>query len=159
MKRFALLAALLFSGAAFAQPQPIEVLPDGYISLARGQTKILQFDESISKITIVQKGIIDTEPLTDRQISVAGVAQGVTMFVVFGQGGKQLYSATVSVTPEPGQLVKIYGLDEKNQDVGGGGYSAVWCNDRGCGRPDIDLPKPTSIVVERVTGGRAPPRR
>lgn len=152
MKRFALLAALLFSGAAFAQPQPIEVIPDAQLSLARGQVKVLQFEEAISKVTIVSKGIVDADPLTDRQLSLSGTSPGETRVVVFAANGRQIYNAAITVTPEAGRIVKTYGLD-KNEDLNAG-YSVVWCHETGCGRPDYDLPKPTALTVERIRSER-----
>ncbi len=150
MKRFALLAVLLVSGAAFAQN---EIEPEAHLSLAKGQVKVLQFDEPISRVDIVIKGVIDAAPLTDRQLSLAGVNAGETRVVVFSQNGRQIYNAAVHVTPEQGRIVKIYGQYDKNADLNGG-YSSTWCHQNGCGRPDIDLPKPTSIIVERVSGFR-----
>jgi hypothetical protein len=153
MKRFALLVALLLSGGALAQN---EIGPERVISLAKGQVKVLQFDEPIQRVNVILKGVVDVEPVTDKQLSLAGTSAGETRIIVFSDKGQMIYNAAVTVTPEPGRVVKIYGHD-KNDDLNAG-YSSVWCNDLGCGRPDIDIPKPTAVTVERIRTDRAPRR-
>lgn len=147
MRRFVLMVGLLLSGAALAQP--IEIRPAGQISLSKGQVKILQFEEAISKVSIVLSGVIDAEPLTERQLAISGTGTGGTMLVVFAPDGRQIYNAAVIVSPEAGHIVKIYGQRDKNDDLNAG-YSSTYCNEFGCGRPDFDLPKPTSVTVERI---------
>ncbi|VIO73658.1 pilus assembly protein N-terminal domain-containing protein [Bradyrhizobium ivorense] len=147
MKRLVLIvAALMLSGGAFGQPR--EVIPTDQISLARGQIKVLVFDEQIGRINVVGKGIVEAEPQTDRQMSIEGIGSGSSQLFVFSKDGKQIYSAAVVVTAELGHLVKIYG-NSKNDDLNAG-HTLVWCNEFGCGRPDGDLPKPTSLAIERV---------
>ncbi|WP_141342772.1 pilus assembly protein N-terminal domain-containing protein [Bradyrhizobium sp. USDA 3458] len=147
MKRLVLIvAALTLSDGALAQPR--EVIPTDQISLARGQIKVLVFDEQIGRINVVGKGIVEAEPQTDKQMSVEGIGSGSSQLFVFSKDGKQIYSAAVVVTAELGHLVKIYG-NNKNDDLNAG-HVLVWCNEFGCGRPDGDLSKPTSFGVERV---------
>jgi hypothetical protein len=146
MKRFALLAALLWAGAAFAQN---EIEPEAHMSLARGQVRVLQFEDTIQRVNVVIKGVVEAEPLTDRQLAVSGVNAGETRIIVFAQNGRMIYNAATTVTPEQGRIVKIYGMHDKNADLNAS-YSSVWCHATGCGRPDIDLPKPTAITVERI---------
>ncbi|MBR0875461.1 pilus assembly protein N-terminal domain-containing protein [Bradyrhizobium tropiciagri] len=146
MKRIVLIAAaLLMSGGVFAQPR--EVIPTDQISLARGQIKVLIFDEQIGRINVVGKGIIEAEPQTDKQLSIEGIGSGSSQIFVFSNDGKQIYSAAVVVTAELGRLVKIYG-NSKNDDPSAG-HTLVWCNEFGCGRPDGDLSKATA-PAERV---------
>ena len=147
MKRLVLIAAALtLSSGAFGQPR--EVIPTDQISLARGQIKVLVFDEQIGRINVVGKGIVEAEPQTDRQMSIEGIGSGSSQLFVFSKDGKQIYSAAVMVTAELGHLVKIYG-HSKNDDLNAG-HTLVWCNEFGCGRPDGDLPKATSFGVERI---------
>jgi hypothetical protein len=150
MKRLVLVAALLLSGGAFAQPQ--EVTPIGNISIGVGQTKVLLFDEPIGRIDVIAKNAVETAVQSDRQMSIIGTNPGETPMFVYSPQGKQLYSATVTVNPEPGHLVKIYGTG-KNDEFNAG-YIMQFCNELGCGRPDKDLPKPTIYSVERISRGR-----
>jgi hypothetical protein len=151
MKLFALMVALLWPGAALAQselPAAMDIL------LSKGQVKIFQFDEPISRVNVVGKGIVETEPLTDRQLSIVGISPGETRVVVSSQNGRMILNAGVTVNPESGHVVKIYGLTDKNADLNAG-YTFTFCHEFGCGRPDYDLPKPTQIIVERVSGPSA----
>lgn len=153
MKLFALVAAaLLWSGAALAQA---EVQPAMDVLLSKGQVKIFQFEEPISRVNVIGKGIVETEPLTDRQLAINGISPGETRIVVSSQNGRLLLNAAVTVNPESGHIVKIYGLTDKNSDLNAG-YSMTYCHEFGCGRPDYDLPKPTAITVQRVRSERAP---
>ncbi len=63
--------------------------------------------------------------------------------------GKLIYNVDIVVSPEPGRVVKLYG-GSKNDDLNAG-YSAFYCTDTTCERPDKDLPRPTAITVERIS--------
>jgi hypothetical protein len=141
---------MLVAGHAFAE-QPQEVIPQGQISLGVGEVRAFMFKEPLSRVNVLTKGTIEATPQSDRQISIVGLAVGVTQMFVYAPDGEQLYGAVVTVTPEPGHIVKIYGTG-KNEDINAG-YVQMYCNQYTCGRPDSDLPKPT-ITVERVSRGR-----
>lgn len=143
-------ALLLLASPAFAQP-PTEVVPPGDYSLAVGQVKVLKFDENIAQVSVATKGTIEATAQSDRQITIAGVAVGETQIYFFDANNKSIYAATVTVTSEKGHLVKIYGSG-KNDDVNAG-YTAMYCNEFSCGRPDKDLPVP-QVTVERVSRTR-----
>jgi len=148
MMRNAVLALLSLTVSAWAGP-PREIAATQQIILIAGQSKALVFDEQIRDIVLTQKGIAEVTPLNDRQLSVVGLKAGITQMIVAAPDGRQIYSAEVLVSSEPGHLVKMYGVG-KNDDLNAG-YSAVYCDDRGCGRPDRDLPLPTAITIERTT--------
>jgi len=82
-------------------------------------------------------------------MTLHGVGAGETMITVFA-GNRELYSAVLRVSAEPGHRVKIYATG-KNDDANAG-HVAVFCNERGCGRPDTDMPRPT-ITIQRISGG------
>lgn len=148
MKRLVLMAALLFSGAALAQPgASVEVQPGDPLDLARGQTKVLRFTEPVSEVVVLTKGVVDTKAVTDRQMAISGIGPGTARIIVFSRDGNQIYDSEVTVTPEPGRIVKIYGQN-KDDDMGTG-YTALFCNEFGCGRPDYDIPRP-QVTVQRI---------
>lgn len=144
---------LLLASGAMAQP-PEEVVPEGQISLAVGQPKVFRFDEAVSRVDVITKGVVEATAQSDHQITLIGTDAGTTQMFVFSPQGKRLYSAAITVTAEPGHRVKIYGTG-KNDDVNAG-FVSVYCNEFGCGRPDKDLPVP-QVTVERVS--RAPKDR
>jgi Flp pilus assembly secretin CpaC len=145
MKRLAFVF-LLLSGSAWAQP-PQEIETSDQISVGVGQAKVFRFDEPFGRIDFMPKDTADAVPQSDRQLSIIGIKAGISQMFVFSPDGKQIYSAAVTVSPEPGRLVKIYGTG-KNDDLNSG-FIAVYCDASGCGRPDKDLPMPTAITVER----------
>jgi hypothetical protein len=149
MKRLAFLITLMMAGSALAQ-QPEEVIPDGKIALSIGQSKIFRLDEPLNRIDVISKGIVEATAQSDHQFSIVGTEAGATQLFVFSPEGKRLYSATVTVSPEPGHRVRIYGVG-KNDDINAG-FVSVYCNDVWCGRPDRDLPTP-NVTVERVSRG------
>lgn len=140
---------ILCALTGLANSQTREVKPANSITLGVGQTRIYRFDEPISQVNVISKGIVEANALSDRQISLVGVAIGETVLNVFG-GDKDrlLFDATVTVNPESGHIVKIYGTG-KNDDANAG-FIQVYCNQLGCGRPDRDLPVP-NITVERIS--------
>jgi hypothetical protein len=146
--KFVVAALLLVAGSASAQP-PRELTSQDQITLVAGTGKMLVFDEPVGRIDVTQKDIVEATPQTDRRISIAAMKAGVVQMVVSSPSGQVIYSANVIVSPEPGHIVKMYSPG-KNDDLNAG-YSAVFCDDRGCGRPDKDLPLPTAITVERST--------
>lgn len=152
----AILGAMLVCSAAWAQP-PAEVIPEGEISVGLNEVKVFHFADSVSTINVITKGTIQANAQTDHQVSIVGLAAGETQMFLYSADGKTIYSATVTVTPEAGHLVKIYGTG-KNEDVNAG-FISTYCNGSGCGRPDKDLPTP-SVSVERVSRGSKdnPPR-
>jgi hypothetical protein len=158
MKRLALTAVcLLLAGHAWAQPQEIE--SEGLIKLSVGQAKAFEFSEPIGRIDFAPKDIVEGVPQTDRQFTISPLTSGSTRMFVRDPTGKLVYNVDIVVAPEPGQIVKLYGIN-KNDDLNAG-YTAVYCTEFGCERPDKDLPKPTAITVERLSRfkeGALPPR-
>ncbi|WP_340667899.1 pilus assembly protein N-terminal domain-containing protein [Bradyrhizobium ottawaense] len=158
---FAFSVALVLAGSAWAQP-PREIASEDQINLVAGTGKMLVFDEPVGRIDLTQKDIVEVTPQTDRRISIAAVKAGVVQMVISAPNGNQIYATEIVVSSEPGRLVKIYGTG-RNEDLNAG-YTAMYCDDKGCGRPDKDLPMPTAITVERATrkidanGSRSLPR-
>ena len=147
MKRFALML-LLLAGPALAQA-PQDIPSNGQILLSVGGTKALQFQEPIVNVDFAHKGIVEGNPLTDQQLVLSAIAPGVTRMFVRASNGKMIYNVEIVVAPEPGHLVKLYGTS-KNDDLNAG-YTAVYCTETGCERPDKDLPRPTAITIDRVS--------
>jgi hypothetical protein len=57
MKRLVLLAALLLSSGAYAQP-PQEVTADEGIKLDPGQSRTFEFDKPVEKFTVGVDGVV-----------------------------------------------------------------------------------------------------
>jgi hypothetical protein len=146
MRRLALLLALL-PGIAWAQPNEVE--SEGLIQLSLGEAKAFEFRDDVSQIFFAPKDIVEATPQTDRMFTVSPLAPGTTRMFVRGRDSKLIYNVEIVVSPEPGHMVKMYG-DKKNDDLNAG-YTAVYCTETGCERPDRDLPKPTAVTVERIS--------
>ncbi len=153
MKRWAF-ALLLLTTPAWAQPQEIE--PEGLIQLNLGQAKAFEFKEAIGQIYFAPKDIVEGTPQTDRQFTVSPITSGSTRMFVRDPTGKLIYNVEIVVSPEPGHIVKFYG-GSKNDDLNAG-YSAMYCTETTCERPDKDLPRPTAITVERISRFKDAPR-
>lgn len=148
MKRLALMAGfLLLAGHAWGQPQEIE--PEGLISLSVGQAKAFEFKEQVGAVYFAPKDVVESVPQTDKQFTISPLTSGTTRMFVRDPTGKLIYNVDIVVAPEPGRIVKLYG-GSKNDDLNAG-YTAVYCTELTCERPDKDLPKPTAITVERVS--------
>jgi Flp pilus assembly secretin CpaC len=148
MKRFALVAAtMLLCGTAFAQPPqfPQEIESDGVISLGMGQSKAFEFRDPIGEIYFSPEDVVKARPQSDKQFAISPTAPGSTRMFVRSSAGVLLYNVDIVVAPEPGHLVKTYG-DSKNADLNAG-YTATYCTETGCERPDKDLPKPALRLV------------
>lgn len=138
---------LALTGSAWAQPD--EIQSEGLIQLSIGQAKAFQFEESVGGIYFAPKDIVEGTPQSDRQFTISPLTSGATRMFVRDVTGRLIYNADIVVAPEAGHLVKIYG-GNKNDDLNAG-YTATYCTETGCERPDKDLPKPTAITVERVS--------
>lgn len=154
MKKLVMIACVLLAGSAWAQP-PVEVKPDQVISIGIGQTRIFRFDEPISQVNVVSKGIVEAQAQTDHQISLVGESEGETHLYVFSPDNKRMFEARVVVTTESGHIVRLYGYhDDSNKD-----FQGFYCTEAGCGRADKDLPNrglPTSTqttITQRTGAG------
>lgn len=149
MKRLALATGLLMlAGQAWAQPQEIE--PEGLIQLNVGQAKAFEFKDPFGQIYFAPKDVVEAIPQTDRQFTISPLTSGTTRMFVRDPTGRLVYNVDIVVAPEPGHVVKFYG-NSKNDDLNAG-YTAVYCTEITCERPDKDLPKPTEYSVRRVSG-------
>jgi len=150
MRLLVAVAATILAGSAWAQSEvrPEITVPTDAISMSVGQAQELNFPTVFDRIELSTDAVVQAKPLTDRVMTLHGLAAGETLMTVFA-GGRKLYSARVTVSAEPGHLVKIYGSG-KTDDVNAG-HIAVMCNEFGCGRPDKDMPRPT-VEVRRITG-------
>jgi hypothetical protein len=142
------ICAALFAGAAFAE-EPQVVVPEGQIFLGVGQILTLRFESIVERIDITGKGTVDPIPQSDHQFSLQGIAAGATPMFVYGQNGVRLYSAVVTVSPEPGRPVKVYGF------TGLTDFITLTCSPTACGHADKDPPKstPTTFTVTRPLSG------
>lgn len=150
MKRFALVILFAMTSVAYAQQQPREIVTDNKIDMSVGQTKRLSFKDPFGQIVFSQKEIAEAlPPQGDQEFAFVAKAPGITRLIVTTADGKTLYDAEIYVNPDRGHLVRIYNTG-KNEDLNAG-YSAVYCDQFGCSRPDKDLPQPTSVIVNRQT--------
>lgn len=148
MKRFCLLGAVIGAammlGAANAQP-PREIAVTDSIEMQVGQTKILQFDQQISKVSTTSDGLVEVVPQSDRTFTVRAVESGSTILVAYGKDGGVAHQMNIDVA---GHMVKIYG-----QGLGkkGMGFIGVICTGASCGRPDPDVvPAPSSTTISET---------
>jgi hypothetical protein len=153
MKRFALVAALLLSGGAYAQP-PKEMTASDTVRLSVGQSRTFVFDEPVADFKLVANGIAQVLPQTDKTFTVEALKQGDVLAIAYGADGRVINSMNISVVPAP-SVVKIYGSDRK---LSVGGYSSYYCSDTGCSRanPDVEeQPYSTSISETQNKGGNS----
>jgi len=150
MRLLTVLAATFLTGSAFAQPDTVPTLsvPEYNISMSVGQSHRLNFPTVFDRIELSAPDVVQAKPLSDRVLTLHGLGAGETLMTVFA-GNQELYSALLSVSAGPGHLVKIY-ASGKHDDTNAG-HVAVFCNERGCGRPDTDMPRPT-ISIHRYSG-------
>jgi len=151
MRIVAAVVAALMTSSAWAQSKtaPVLSVPEDAISMSVGQAQKLSFPTVFDRVELTTDTVVQAKPLTDRVLTLHGLAAGETLMTVFA-GGQELYSATIIVSAEPGHLVRMYG-NGKSDDVNAG-HTAVFCNNVGCGRPDKDMPRP-SVEVRRITTG------
>lgn len=146
MKRLALVF-LLLSGPAYAQPD--EIQSEGVISLSLGQAKAFEFKDPVGAIYFAPKDVVESTPQSDRLFTISPLTSGTTRMFVRSNTGNLIYNVDIVVAPEPGHVVKFYG-GSKNDDLNAG-YTAVYCTETSCERPDKDLPRPTAITIERLS--------
>jgi len=124
------IAATISAGSASAQ-NPERVVPPNSISIAVGHAQTLKFPNAFDTINIASQGIVKATASTDQMMTLLGESEGETILSVF-KGGQQTYSATVTITPEAGHVVRVYGGN--NPD-----YVGYYCTTRSCGRADKEL--------------------
>lgn len=152
------IAAILaiLASSSWAQP-PETITPDSTIELGMGESKTLRFHDAIKSAGTVTKDIALVTAQSDRTITITGIGPGETTVIAYGDTGQTVFLATISVAPSRGQLVKVYGLRK-------GDFIGVYCNETGCGRPDLDKkllnggrdpdePASTSVTETVPTGG------
>lgn len=152
----AVLLAIAWTGAALAQPPapPVELEPDGEISLGIGQTKTFRFDTAFAKAGTSTQGIAELSPQTDHILTITGLSAGETKMYIFSDKGDRLYSATLTITPENGHIVRIYGGSTKGQEGDSKDFVGVWCTSTYCGRADKDVaPSPNNVGQRSGPGG------
>jgi hypothetical protein len=134
MKRLAVICCPLAT-PVFAQPQeePERVVPETTISIGIGRAETLRFKSTFGVVNVATEGIVQAIPQSDRVLTLYGKAEGTTLLTVRTDRGDEIYSATVSVTQEPGRVVRLYG----RRDVPD--YTGFYCTDRACGRADKEL--------------------
>lgn len=138
-------AALIVS--SFAQP-PVEITGADTIRLQPGQSRVLEFDQSVGTIHLADDDVVEVLPgQTDRAFTFRALKSGTTIMTAYTPDGRLLHRSKVTVA---GTLVKIYGAgtaDEKKSD-----YVGYICTEFGCGRADPEIEKkPTTSTVTRRT--------
>ncbi len=144
------LAGTILAGSAWAQPEtrPETLTTEDRYDLAIGQATKLSFPTIFDRIDLTADGIVQAKPLSDRVMTLQGLAEGEVIMTVFA-GSKELYSATVVVGAERGHVVRMY--DGRHRD-----YTGFYCTDTACGRADKELNGARDIgSVTTVVGGVA----
>jgi hypothetical protein len=148
MKRLVLVAALLLSGGAYAQP-PEELTADDTIELQVGQTRTFTFDQSVREFILVTDGIAKVTPRNDRTFSIEALNPGQVLAIASASDGREIHRMNIAVA---GHMVKIYGYSrDETKD-----YIGYLCTETGCGRADPDTAQPGSqstAVTKRNRNG------
>jgi len=141
----ALIASLLGTAARGNEPilQSLRDLPT--ISVGVGERKRMTFDEPVTRIEISTKDVAEITPQSDRQFTVTGLSAGDTRFFAFGPDGHRVHVGSITVTTQPGHVVKIYRTtpasrtsDTSSADDPGreDDYSILVCTEVSCSKPD-----------------------
>ena len=125
--------ALVMQPAISVAEQPERVLPEAAISVGIGQSQTFRFKSNFTSAGTVTEGVVEVLPQSDRVLTLVGKAVGGTILIVRGDDGREIYSASVQVTPEPGHVVRLYGKP------GVPDYVGFFCTDVACGRADKEL--------------------
>lgn len=146
MKQFALICCLLAT-PALAQPDtaPRVVTTEDTINLAVGQATKLNFPRPFDQINMTSDTVVQAKPVTDRVMTLQGLAEGETILTVM-MGGTALWSGIVIVGAERGHTVRIY--DGKSKD-----YLGFYCTDTTCGRADKELNGAREVSSVTTTAG------
>ena len=155
MRNLALGVVLIvgLGGAASAQAPalvPQQITPQAEINLVIGQATTLRFPTAIKEVQVVTERIVRAIPQSDRVLTLLGLAPGQTMLLVSDDRNNE-YTALVTVAPDVGRAVRLYGTNPKSPD-----YIERYCTATSCGRADLDKPKPSSTqqtVIEHTRGG------
>jgi hypothetical protein len=107
-------------------------LPEDSYNLSVGEATKLRFPDVFDRIELTTDSVVQAKPLSDRVLTLQGLAEGETIMTVFA-GSKELYSATIIVGTERGHVVKFYGLPKTPDFVG------FYCTETSCGRADKEL--------------------
>lgn len=153
----AVLGCLAFMANEVARAEEPEEIPiEGSHQIGVGESKSLRFSSTLKTVTVTSVGIVEATAQTDRVITVTGVMAGVTTLLVYGDDGRRIYSALISVNPDTGHVVRLYG--NARSDSGGGtkDYVGFYCNSVFCGRSDKDLPPASSTQTTTTTSRQMP---
>jgi hypothetical protein len=142
MKRLALVF-LLLAGNAWAQPPEI-LEPEDRIELGVGESRTLKFEQPFKSWDSAIPDIVKLLPQSDRQLTVTGTALGTTLMFIHDEQGSVIYTATVSVLPSAGHLVKIYG--NRRGRSSSKDFVSYFCTETGCGRADTDKPEDPTVL-------------
>jgi hypothetical protein len=154
MRLIVVILAVLAASAELAMAQPDtrpEVITTGdTYNLAVGQATKLSFPQPFDRFELTSDTVVQVKPLTDRVVTLQGLAEGEAIMTVF-VGGRELYSATVIVGAERGHAVKLYNGTSKD-------YTGYYCTDTSCGRADKELggsrdPSMVSVTARRPAEG------
>ena len=131
----AVLALIGLSVPVLAQPreEPERLAPEASISVGVGRAEILRFRTAFGTVNVATQGIVQAIPQSDHVLTLYGEKEGATILTVRTDKGEEIYSATVSVTQEPGRVVRLYG----RRDVPD--YTGFYCTTAACGRADKEL--------------------
>jgi len=110
---------------------PERVGPQETISIAMGRTQTLKFQSQFDTINVTSKGVVEATANSDHMVTLTGLAEGETIMTI-SKGGREIYSATVTITTEPGHVVRHYGGNSPD-------YVGSYCSATFCGRSNKDL--------------------
>jgi hypothetical protein len=94
--------------------------------------------------------VVKAVPQSDQQLSLTGMAEGQAQLFITGTNGKDIYSANVVVSGQPGHAVRLFNGTSHD-------FTGYYCEETFCGRADKELngARDVSSVTTISPGGTA----
>ncbi|MGY3343512.1 MULTISPECIES: pilus assembly protein N-terminal domain-containing protein [unclassified Bradyrhizobium] len=143
----AIAAVALFVGAVHAQP-PQEIAVTDAIKLSLGETRVLKFDQPVTKLEFASKGVAYATPQSDHTFVVQADGYGQVLATAYGEDGRVFHRMIIVVADH---LVKIYGNTHRKDPSTASEYVSYNCTATGCGHADQDVEAaPSKVTISKT---------
>lgn len=109
------------------------------LSLGVDEIKTLKFDVPIGRIDFETTGVVQAVPRSDQTVRIKGLSTGRTPVTISSPDGKTVFEGMITVTSDPGHLVRIYRPPTREEmKAAGNGTGKVdasdeyWCTPMVC---------------------------